>query len=117
MHWWHIRFMEKPFSRGKAIWLGVLAVAAVVYCSLLLYLGTFTGQKTIDGSIGIFLGLYICSNPAANAIDLLFMERGRRDHVLQGWLGARWIGLNLLVMLLGWFAIFVGATRFANRSG
>ncbi len=94
-----------------------MILVASIYCVLLLYLGTFTGQKIIDGSIGIVLGLYICSNPAANAIDLLFMERGRRDYVLKGWPGARWVGLNLLVMLAGWFAIFVGATRFANRSG
>jgi hypothetical protein len=31
-----------------------------------------TGNPTVDGTLSVLLGLYICSRPAGNAIDLFF---------------------------------------------
>lgn len=109
--------MEQLVSARKVLILWALVLLAVLYCTLQLILGSLTGQRLIDGSLGIVLGLFICSQPAANAIDLLFMERGLRYKFTTGWPAAQWISLNLLAMLAGWFAIFLGATRFANRGG
>jgi hypothetical protein len=68
---------------------------------------TITGLPRLDGIIGVLLGLFICSRPAANYLDLLF-SRGRTssDRFLFGWLA-----LNGLVIFVGWIVITIGATR------
>ena len=48
----------------KVLW--GLILLAIAYGSLLYYLHTLTGTNMLDGSIGVLLGLYICSHPAAN---------------------------------------------------
>ncbi len=68
-----------------------------------------------DGALGVLLGLYICSHPAANAVDLLFLQRGSLGRALSGWRGAGWLALNGLTMLAGWLVIVAGATRFTER--
>jgi hypothetical protein len=108
--------MAKESFGRKTIILWVLIGLTVAYGGLLLGLGTLTGRPLIDGSMGVVLGLYVCSHPAANAIDLLFMERTNPNRVASGWPAVRWVALNLLVMVMGWSAIFIGATQFANRS-
>jgi hypothetical protein len=39
---------------------------------LLLRGGTLTGVSAWDGILGVVVGLYVCSHPAANAVDVLF---------------------------------------------
>jgi uncharacterized membrane protein HdeD (DUF308 family) len=85
---------------------------AVVYGVLLFKLQTFTGRVQLDGIVGIVLGLYICSHPAANLVDRILFGRflfqpgrPRRDIAV-------WWGLNVLVMFLGLAVIFSGMTRF-----
>jgi hypothetical protein len=109
--------MEKPITTRKIIMLWIMVLVAIIYSIILLTLGTLTGRPIIDGSIGVVLGLYICSHPAANAIDLLFMDRTQRYQLTSGGSALRWVGLNLLVLVAGWFVIFLGAIRFANRAG
>jgi uncharacterized membrane protein len=46
--------------------------------------------------------------------DLLFFRRGVRRELSSG-RAFLWLALNLLVMLIGWSAIFVGATRLVAR--
>ena len=61
-------------GRGtRALWLQFVLAAA--YGVPLAYLGTLTGGDTWDGVLGVVLGLYICSHPAAAAIDVLFADR------------------------------------------
>lgn len=102
--------------RVRRSWiLAGLILAGLLYAGLLSLLGAFSGSRLVDGGLGVLLGLYICSHPAANAIDLLFMDPRTQDSMLSGWPGAGWVALNGLALLAGWWAIFTGATRFAAR--
>jgi hypothetical protein len=104
---------RRRFGRGpKILWGSVLL--AMAYGSLIHYLPTLTGTILLDGIIGVVLGLYICSHPAANAIDLLFLERGVLRQVSSEWAGLGWLALNLLVLLAGWLVIVIGTTRFVS---
>ena len=67
----------------------------------------------LDGIIGVLLGLYICSKPAANAVDLIFFRRGELRQLTSGWSGLGWLSLNLLVLFVGWVVIFTGTTHMA----
>ena len=96
-----------------ALW--ILLLAAVAYLALLYFFRTLTGSDIADGAIGVLLGLYICSRPASNAIDLLFFHRGEVREATSGWAGAGWLALNILVLFAGWFVIWIGALRFAAR--
>jgi hypothetical protein len=102
--------MEKQ-RRGRN-WqtLLVMILLASAYGGWLYYQRTLTGTSRGDGIIGILLGLYVCSHPAANFLDLLFFSRGARQASLLSTIF--WLALNLLVLLIGWSVIFIGATRF-----
>ena len=95
--------------------LWVLILLALVYGSLIHYLHTLTGIALLDGSIGLALGLYICSHPAANAVNMLFFERDSLRQ-LSEWSVVRWLALNLLVLLAGWMVIFIGLRRLVDRA-
>src|SRR5262245_43098178 len=95
--------------------LGVVSALGLVYASIFFLRPDWLGQPPLAGSIGVLLGLYICSNPAANAIDRLFYGRG--------WRGARssqsevlWLVANCAVLLVGLLVIIIGATRFSIPS-
>ena len=98
----------------KVLW--GLILLAVAYISLLRYLHTLTGVNMLDGSIGLALGLYICSHPAANAINMLFFERDRLSQNSSGRSIVQWLALNLLVLLAGWMVIFMGIKRLVDRA-
>jgi len=89
----------------------VMILLASAYGGWLYYQRTLTGTSRGDGIVGILLGLYVCSHPAANFLDLLFFSRGA-GQVSSLRSTAFWVALNLLVLLLGWSVIFIGATRF-----
>ncbi len=102
------RFMHS----SRRLW--ALAVVALAFIGWIYYWHGLSGFRLIDGSIGVLLGLYICSNPAGNAVDMLFFERGALRRMTTDWEGLGWLVLNLLVLLLGWVVIFIGATRFTG---
>jgi hypothetical protein len=97
-----------------ALW--ALILLALLYLSLVVLIPTLTGISLLDGSIGVVLGLFICSRPAGNAVDMLFYERGAFRRLTSGWAGIGWLALNLLVLLVGWLVIVSGAMRFAGRA-
>ena len=97
----------------RSLW--ILLAGTGLYLGLTHALGSLTGQRLVDGSIGVVLGLYICSRPAGNAVDLLFYQRGELQRLTSGWRGIGWLALNLLVLFAGWLVIVVGAVRFAAR--
>jgi hypothetical protein len=97
--------------------LGVLALLASLYTGCLAYFGALTGGARLDGSIGMLFGLYVCSHPAANMLDmLLFMTADTREGIITTRSGQFWLALNVLTLLAGWVAIFSGAMRFVQRS-
>jgi len=75
-----------------------------------------SGNAVFDGMVGVVLGLFICSRPAANGIDLIFIERGAFKRILRQRAGVAWFLLNGLVMLVGWFVISVGAARLTTNT-
>jgi hypothetical protein len=87
---------------------------ALGYASLLLGIRTLTGVSLLDGAISVIVGLYICSHPAANAVDLIFLQRGALHELASEWSGLGWLLLNLLVLFVGWLVIVLGATRFVG---
>ncbi|MBM4456255.1 MAG: hypothetical protein FJ011_00605 [Chloroflexi bacterium] len=109
--------MDERRYRRKTWVLVVLVLLALGYGSLLRYLPTITGSDLADGSIGVLLGLYICSHPAANAVDLLFFGRGALHRLTSGWAGLGWLALNLLALFAGWMIVVIGAVRIAGRAG
>jgi hypothetical protein len=94
----------------KAALLGAFALATA-YGIVFRYVPTLTGAPTVDGVIGVALGLYTCSLPAANAIDVLFYSR-RLERVSRS--GVAWAGFNGLVMVVGWLAIVAGVMRLVD---
>jgi hypothetical protein len=105
--------MEQKSRRRKVETLWGMVLLGLVYICLMLWQHTLTGVTVLDGSLGVLLGLYICSHPAANAIDALFFERGFLRRLSLDWTGLRWFGLNILVLAVGYVVIVIGATRFA----
>ena len=106
--------MEQPRGRNYKT-LGVVVVLALLYGGWLVTQRTITGIPRLDGVIGVLLGLFICSRPAANMLDLLFSER-RSQSSSSEWSALGWLGLNLLVMFVGWMVITIGATRLIERA-
>jgi len=91
-----------------------LMLPAIVYMALFTTFGTLTGTLLFDGVIGVVLGLYICSHPVANAIDLLFLDHGIMRHSAADAHGLAWYGLNLIVMCVGCFVVVIGLTLFLS---
>ena len=94
-----------------------LLVPAVAYLTWASSFRPLDGSPLVDGSIGVLLGLYICSHPAANGIDLMFLERGAFRREAARWSGVSWLALNGLVMFVGWLVIVAGATKVFARGG
>ena len=95
--------------------LWVLTLLGMVLSTMLYYQGPLTGKDNLDGMIGVVFGLYMCSHPAANLVDLLFFRRGAWHELSSGRSTLRWLALNLLVLLIGWIVIFLGTTRLIGR--
>ncbi|MCC7355087.1 MAG: hypothetical protein IT330_15185 [Anaerolineae bacterium] len=92
--------------------LGMVIFLGIAYCGLLSYRRTLTGVHDLDGITGIILGLFICSRPAANLLDLLFLGRSTPRQVSSGRARLSWLALNVLALVIGWLVMTVGATRF-----
>lgn len=98
-------------TRYLMLW--ALVLAAVSYAVIFHYALTLTGSVRIDGVIGVMLGLYICSHPAANFLDLFLFSGRSAPKFVSRWSAFLWVAFNVLVMTAGWFDIFIGATKLA----
>lgn len=108
--------VQERIARNLPV-LGVLILLASLYVGWFAYFGFLTGNVRLDGSLGMLLGLYVCSHPAANMLDmLLFMTADTREGITSTRSGQFWLALNALTLLAGWVAIFSGAMRFVQRS-
>jgi hypothetical protein len=94
------------------MWISVLL--AIGYGSAFLFFYTLTGSTTLDGIIGILLGLYVGAHPAAHLIDLLYLPHGTRRELLSSEPGLVWLVVNVLVVVVGIFTIVIGANRFVQ---
>src|SRR5690349_10067917 len=81
--------------RRNTSMLVALLVPAGAYLTWQYFAPPLAGGDTVDGSVGVLLGLFICARPAANGIDLIFFERGGLRIAFSGWSGIEWLALNL----------------------
>jgi hypothetical protein len=100
------------------LWLlGSMLVLAGAYLGWLAYIGPLTGSNRLDGTLGILLGLFICSHPAANMLDMLmFMSADTREGITTTNAGRFWLFLNLLTVFAAWAVIFGAILRFVDRA-
>jgi hypothetical protein len=94
------------------MWISVLL--AIGYSSAFLFFYTLTGSTTLDGIVGILLGLYVGAHPAAHLIDLLYLPHGTRHELLSSEQGLVWLVVNILVVVVGILTIVIGANRFVQ---
>ena len=106
--------MKQPRLEHHTTRMWVSVLLAIAYGGAFLYLWTITGSTTLDGIIGVLLGLYIGSHPAAHLLDLLYLPPATRRALLSSEPGMGWLGLNLLVLLVGITTIAIGANRFVQ---
>jgi hypothetical protein len=99
---------------GNSRLLWIMMALAIAYMALIYNLHTLTGTDLGDGTLGVLLGLYICSHPAANAVNLLFMDRHAMHDITSDWSGMGWFVLNMFVLFCGWIVIVIGATHFVG---
>jgi hypothetical protein len=109
--------MDHPPGGAKTNLLWTLILLGIAYSSLARYLSALIEGSPVSGAVGVVLGLYICSHPAAFAVDLLFFRR---------WTGGRFLSrksdivgvvLNMVCLMVGWLVIFIGTTQLVGRVG
>jgi hypothetical protein len=107
--------MQTQPSRRRSRKLWGLIVLAALYAAWLYFGQPLEAPSRLWGGLGVLLGLYICSNPAANAIDLLFFDRNELNRIFSTQSGFAWLGLNLLTLFAGWLLIFMGVIWITGR--
>ncbi len=100
--------------RIRYVPLCALVLAAVAYAVISHHATSLTGSIRMDGVIGVLLGLYICSHPAANFLDMILFGGCSAPKFSSMRSALLWLAINLLVMAAGWFDIFIGATKLAG---
>jgi hypothetical protein len=106
--------MDRRDYRRKSAFLLALIAAAALYSLWFAARRIVSGNPTFDGALSVVLGLYICSRPAGNAIDLLFYERG--SFRFSQWNSLGWLALNILTLFMGWLVIYLGTTHLTSRA-
>ena len=107
--------MKSRQPKRNTILLFVLVLIGGIYCSWLSFNLPITGDRKVDGILGVLFGLYTAAQPAANALDVLFFARSDLRSGLSKQAYAMWWGLNGLALTTGWFAIVFGLIRFTAR--
>ena len=90
----------------------MLVAVATAYIIWMLFYHIFTRHSRLDGGIGVLGGLFVCSHPSANFIDMLFLGRHSGQIPLHTGEWIVWIGHNIVVFLLGVLMITVGTMQF-----
>jgi hypothetical protein len=92
-----------------------MCLLAAGYIILLALYPALTGSLKRDGILSVLLGLYICSHPVANVLDVVLFGRYTWRQGSSMAAEVFWWGLNLLVVLAGWFVIYIGMLRFSAK--
>ncbi len=100
----------------KNITSAVLILLGVAYSGFLCFQATLTGRHDLDGIIGVILGLFISSHPAAHLVEMLFYRRAIRYRFSSRRSFFLWLSLNVLVLFVSSIVIFVGTTRLIGRA-
>ena len=108
--------MEQYQHRRKTGLLLALITVAAGYSFWFQQRQVLTGNPTIDGTFSVLLGLYICSRPAGNAIDLFFFERSSFHRMIREGSSIRWLVLNIATLLMGWIVIYLGTAHLTSQA-
>ena len=104
-------------NRRRMIMMLCASALGLAYIGLLYYFRTLTGTNKGDGIIGVMLGLFISAHPAAGFLDMFFFEKNARYRFSLRWSALWWLVLDLLVLLIGWYVIFIGLTLLLGKGG
>ena len=107
--------MERQRRGRKTIILIGLCLLALVYIVLLYFQPALWGTNKRDGILSVLLGLYICSHPVANTLDVILFGRYTWRQGSSVTAEVLWWGLNFLVVLAGWAVIYIGMLRFSTK--
>ena len=108
--------MNRLRSERQIKKLQVLSLTGACVIGLFHYRPALTGVQRLDGIICILFGLYLCAHPAAYMLDILFFWRGTEARFASTRSAAVWAAMNMLVLLTGWFIIFLGTMRLIART-
>ncbi len=86
-------------------WFAGLTLAAVVYGIWIFTLTPATAHEPLEGILGIVLGLFICSHPCGNILDIWIYKRNTLEPGFWGY------AVNLLILFTGWLVIFLGTLQ------
>ena len=104
--------MNQYKHRHNAGFLWVLIFLTIIFGALFHYRTTLTGINEPDGLIGVWLGLYICSHPAADFLEIIVFRGNVQVWVSLSRSAVSWLALNMLVLLAGFILVMIGTTRF-----
>ena len=102
--------------RRKIKMLCAFSLIGIAYSIFLNSQYTLTGKDTLDGVIGVVLGLYISSYPAAGLVDLFFFRRAVWNQFSSNRSMVFWLVINTVVLLIGCIVIFFGTTRLIGKA-
>jgi len=106
--------MNQSKRERNSRWLGGLILLGMI-CSSLLHFGVrLTGIHQFDGIAGVMLGLYICSKPAENVLDMLLFGRYAPLRITNQWSYYLWWILNAITLFVGWVEIVAALIRFSG---
>lgn len=88
-------------------------VLGIVYALWLYIRSTITGSNFWDATIGVLLGIYICSRPVSNLLDMIYAQNVRWKE-LKKRAGMTWLIMNFITTFVGWATIVLGATRMVR---
>lgn len=101
---------QREFRSGLLVSVSLLGMAYVTW----IYLQGHVIERPLwDATLGVLLGLYICSRPITNLMDMIYTQNIRWQDLRQK-AGLRWIVLNFLTTFIGWATIVVGATQMVR---
>lgn len=88
-------------------------VLGVIYAAWLYVRSTITGSNFWDAALGVLLGIYICSRPVSNLLDMIYAQNIRWKD-LKKRAGITWLVMNFVTTFVGWATIVLGATRMVR---
>lgn len=91
----------------------LVVVLGAIYAAWLYTRQTITGSNFWDAAIGVLLGIYICSRPVSNLMDMLYAQNVRWKE-LKKRAGMTWLIMNFITTFVGWATIVLGATRMVR---
>ena len=109
--------MKQPRLEHHPLRMWIAVLLGIAYGSVFLYTPTITGSTALDGIIGVLLGLYISSHPAARLLDLLYLQSRARQELLSSEAGMSWMTIIVLVLAAGLITIVIGTNRFVQPAG